>query len=102
MAATQNWRLLDVDALDPELAYPEEYLKPQYEPVSSSTIQQLNSQCRGLLQKGDNGEALKIALENAPYGGDEAGKVCNTHITPPSSFALFSFSLCKLQYSNTE
>jgi len=89
MAATQNWRLLDVDALDPELAYPEEYLKPQYEPVSTSTIQQLNSQCRGLLQKGDNSEALKIALENAPYGGDEAGKVCNTHSHLPCDFSTF-------------
>ena len=81
MAANQNWRLIDVDALDPELTYPEELLKPHFEPVPTSSIQQLNQQCRGLLQRGENTEALRLALENVPYGGDEAGKV-GLHISP--------------------
>ena len=75
MAATQNFRLIDVDALDPDLTYPAEFLKPQFDPVSTASIQQLNQQCRGLLQRGENGEALKMALEGVPYGGDDAGKV---------------------------
>ena len=75
MAVNQNWRLIDVDALDPELQYPAELLSPPFEPVATSTIQQGNQQCRGLLQRGENTEALRIALENVPYGGDETGKV---------------------------
>ncbi|KAK6515412.1 hypothetical protein TWF506_007748 [Arthrobotrys conoides] len=74
MAANQNWRLIDVDALDPELQYPAELLSPPFEPVPLSTVQQLSQQCRGLLQRGENAEALRIALQNVPYGADDAGK----------------------------
>lgn len=75
MAATQNYRLIDVDALDPDQVYPPELLNPPSEPVPLSAIQSLNGQCRGLLQRGENAQALQLALENAPYGGDDAGKV---------------------------
>ncbi|EPS36039.1 hypothetical protein H072_10402 [Dactylellina haptotyla CBS 200.50] len=74
MAANQNWRLIDVDALDPELTYPAELLSPPFEPVPTSAIQQLGQQCRGLVQRGESSEALRIALESVPYGADEAGK----------------------------
>ena len=78
MAANQNWRLIDVDALDPELQYPAELLSPPFDPVPLSTVQQLSQQCRGLLQRGENAEALRIALQNVPYGADDAGKVVHT------------------------
>ncbi|KAF3930694.1 hypothetical protein ABW19_dt0208423 [Dactylella cylindrospora] len=74
MATNTNWRLIDVDALDPELQYPDELLHPPFEPVPTSAIQSLNQQCRGLLQRGENTEALRVALEQVPYGADEAGK----------------------------
>lgn len=75
MAVNQNWRLIDVDALDPELEYPPELLSPPAEPVDISVVQSVGQQCRGLLQRGDAPQALRIALENVPYGADADGKV---------------------------
>ena len=71
-----NYRLIDIDALDSEAQFPPELLNPPLPPVDISEIQGHASHCRQLLQRGNQGEALKIALENVPYGGDEAGKVC--------------------------
>lgn len=94
-----------MDALDPELTYPAELLKPHFEPVPISAIQQLNQQCRGLLQRGENTEALRLALENVPYGGDEAGKDlhCSTVVEILGSIkqSEMSATLNKL-YSSSE
>lgn len=72
-----NYRLIDIDALDSEAQFPPELLNPPLPPVDILEIQGHASQCRQLLQRGDQGGALRIALENVPYGGDEAGKVCH-------------------------
>jgi len=69
-----NYRLIDIDALDSEAQFPPELLNPPLPPVDILEIQGYASQCRQLLQRGDQGGALRIALENVPYGGDEAGK----------------------------
>lgn len=70
-----NYRLIDVDALDPENAFPAELLTPQFDLVAIGDIQALATQCRQLLQRGNQEAALRSALENVPYGGDDQGKV---------------------------
>jgi len=72
--AQVNYRLIDVDTLDPENAFPVELLTPQFEPVAIGDIQALATQCRQLLQRGDQEAALHSSLENVPYGGDDQGK----------------------------
>ncbi|KAG0131529.1 actin-related protein 2/3 complex subunit 5 [Tuber indicum] len=72
--ATINYRLIDIDALDPESAFPAELLTPPCDPIPTSEIQSLATHCRQLLQRGDQEAALVAALENVPYGGDEQGK----------------------------
>ena len=72
-----NWRTLNIDALDPESAYNFDLttLTPAVQPVSSSDVQTLSGQVRQLLRGGNAEAALRGALENAPYGADEQGKV---------------------------
>ena len=72
-----NWRTLNIDALDPESAYNFDLttLTPAVQPVSSSDVQTLSGQVRQLLRVGNAEAALRGALENAPYGADEQGKV---------------------------
>ena len=79
--ATTNWRTINIDAHDPESAYNFDLstLTPAVVPVSTSDVQTLSGQIRQLLRGGDNEGALRGALENAPYGADEAGKAI--HLT---------------------
>ncbi|KAL7272650.1 hypothetical protein RUND412_004539 [Rhizina undulata] len=72
--AAVNYRLIDVDALDPETANPLEIITPQFSPVPITDIQALAQHCRQLLQRGDQEAALRAALEGVPYGADEQGK----------------------------
>ncbi|KAI9816476.1 MAG: hypothetical protein M1827_001608 [Pycnora praestabilis] len=71
-----NWRTINIDALDPETStnFDISTLSPAVAPVSASGVQNLAGQIRGLLRGGDSEGALKGALENAPYGGDERSK----------------------------
>jgi len=75
--AAINWRTINIDALDPESAtnFDLSTLTPAVQPVSTADVQTLSGQIRQLLRGGDSEGALKGALENAPYGADEAGKV---------------------------
>jgi len=66
-----NWRLIDVDALDPESVFPAELLCPLQPPAELSEYQGIAQHCRQALQKGDTESALKDALSYPPYGGDE-------------------------------
>lgn len=70
-----NWRLIDVDALDPESVFPAELLCPPQPPADLSEYQGIAQHCRQALQKGDTESALKDALSYPPYGGDENVKV---------------------------
>lgn len=72
--AAVNYRLIDVDALDPDNAFPAELLNPQFPTVQIEGVQALSQQARQLLQRGDHESALRFALENVPYGADEQGK----------------------------
>lgn len=80
--ANVNWRTINIDALDPDSAYNFDLstLTPALEPVSTSDVQSLAGQIRQLLRGGDSEGALRGALENAPYGADERGKVRGTTI----------------------
>lgn len=75
--ANINWRTINIDALDPESSYNFDLstLTPAVQPVSTSDVQTLTGQIRQLLRGGNAEGALKGALENAPYGADEQGKV---------------------------
>ena len=75
--AVTNWRTINIDLLDPESSanFDIKSLLPPVAPVSSSEVQTLASQIRQLLRGGDTEGALRGALENAPYGGDEGTKV---------------------------
>jgi hypothetical protein len=73
-----NWRTINIDALDPESPanFDLSSLTPDVVPVPAADVQHLATQCRQLLRGGDSEGALRGALENAPYGSDERGKVC--------------------------
>lgn len=72
-----NWRTIDIDKLDPESSsnFDLTTLTPAVQPVSTQDVQTLSGQIRQLQRGGDNEGALRGALENAPYGADEQGKV---------------------------
>lgn len=84
--AAQNYRLIDIDALDPENQFPASLLTPEFPPVPTQTIIEIQNGLRQLLQRGDKAGALRAALENAPYGGDDRGKVS----LPSLSFSLLA------------
>lgn len=72
-----NWRTINIDALDPESSYNFDLtsLTPAVQPISTADVQTLAGQIRQLLRGGNAEGALIGALENPPYGADEAGKV---------------------------
>ncbi|KAF2837735.1 Arp2/3 complex 16 kDa subunit ARPC5 [Patellaria atrata CBS 101060] len=72
----QNWRTINVDALDPDSPanFDLSTLTPAVNPVSTSDVQSLQNQIRQLLRGGDSEGALRGALENVPYGADDRGK----------------------------
>lgn len=74
--ANINWRTINIDIYDPESPanFSTASLQPAVIPVTASEVQALASQVRQLLRSGDSEGALRGALENAPYGGDEATK----------------------------
>ena len=75
--AAINYRTIDVDALDPDSSnnFDLSSLVPSVTPVSSPDVQNNVSQVRQLLRGGDSEGALRSALESAPYGADDRGKV---------------------------
>jgi len=75
--ANINWRTINIDALDPDSPanFDLSTLTPALAPVSTSEVQNLQGQVRQLLRGGDSEGALRGALESAPYGADERGKV---------------------------
>lgn len=75
--ATVNWRTINIDLLDAESSanFPTASLSPTVVPVSANEVQTLASKIKQLLRGGDTEGALRGALENAPYGGDQVTKV---------------------------
>ena len=79
--ASINWRTINIDALDPDSAtnFDLHTLTPAVQPISTADVQTLGGQIRQLLRGGNPEGALRGALENPPYGADEAGKAI--HLT---------------------
>ena len=76
-STTQNWRTINIDALDPDshTNFPLTSLTPTQHPsVTAADAQQLAGQIRQLLRGGDAEGALRGALENVPWGGEERAK----------------------------
>lgn len=75
--AAINWRTINVDALDPDSPanFDLSTLTPAVAPISTADVQSIAGQIRQILRGGDSEGALMSALENAPYGADEKGKV---------------------------
>jgi actin related protein 2/3 complex subunit 5 len=72
-----NWRTINIDALDPESPanFDLASLAPGVVPVSTAEVQNTANQIRQLIRGGDSEGALRGALDTAPYGADERGKV---------------------------
>merc|ERR1712093_122903 len=69
--ATKNWRTIDIDALDPEGSLTAEELvdpDPRSPTDALAQAKSKNSDVRGALQRNDIAGALRLALENPPYG----------------------------------
>src|ERR1700753_3417091 len=85
MSLSTNWRTINIDALDPDSPanFDLSSLAPSVAPTSAAEAQATAQQIRQLLRGGDSEGALRGALDTAPYGADERGKVRN--------FGLFGF-----------
>jgi actin related protein 2/3 complex, subunit 5 len=92
MSSVVNWRTINIDALDPDSPanFDLSSLTPDVVPVSAADVQHLATQCRQLLRGGDSEGALRGALENAPYGGDERGKV-----SPHTILGILCYQDCR-------
>jgi len=77
MSLIDNWRTINIDALDPETStnFDTATLHPAFAPVSADEVRSIGQQVKQLLRGGDAEGALRGALESAPYGGDASVKV---------------------------
>ncbi|KAH3675800.1 hypothetical protein WICPIJ_009253 [Wickerhamomyces pijperi] len=70
----EDWRRIDIDALDPENNLTLEDLIPEVEPVSQAELQQRVTNLRTLMSKGASKDAISLITEQPPYGADAEGK----------------------------
>jgi len=70
----EDWRRIDIDALEPDTHLSAEDLIPQLPPVSYEQIQQVSQQVRSSLSSGQFVVALQLALDNPPYVADAKTK----------------------------
>ena len=82
MSLRQNYRLINIDRLDPDASanFDLSTLVPADTGAtasigSSAEVQALAGQIRQLLRAGDAEGALRGALESVPYGADDRAKV---------------------------
>lgn len=71
----EDWRRIDIDAIDPENQISAEELKPEVTPVSSEEVQSRISTLRSYTSKGSYNDANPFITEDPPYGADDASKV---------------------------
>ncbi|GEQ72561.1 hypothetical protein JCM33374_g6248 [Metschnikowia sp. JCM 33374] len=70
----EDWRRIDIDALEPENHLSKQDLVPDLPPVSHSDISSLAQQVKQALSQGKFLPALQAALDTPPYVSDEATK----------------------------
>ena len=68
--ASEDWRKIDIDALEPEYHLSAAELVPDLPQVSQSQISSVAQQVRSHLSSGQFQQALELALDNAPYIAD--------------------------------
>jgi len=72
----EDWRRIDIDALDPDSQLTAEDLKPEVSAVSPEEVQSKISTIRSYISKGAFNDAILFITEDPPYGADDASKVC--------------------------
>lgn len=71
----EDWRRIDIDALEPDKFLTKEELIPQISnALNESEIPGIISDCRAKLTKGQFLDALKVALGNPPYLASQTRK----------------------------
>lgn len=70
----EDWRRIDIDALEPENHMSKEDLVPDLPPTSHEEVSALAQQIRQTLSKGQFLPALQAALDTPPYVADSATK----------------------------
>ncbi len=95
MSAPLNYRLINIDRLDPDHSsnFDLSTLVPADTGAasisSSAEAQSLAGQIRQLLRGGDTEGALRGAMENVPYGGDDRAKVGKNHCLSEVTLDLY-------------
>lgn len=69
-----NWRRIDIDALEPDTHLSKQDLVPDLPPVSHQEIVSLATQVKQQLSSGQFLPALQLALDTPPYVAEEATK----------------------------
>lgn len=70
----EDWRRIDIDALEPENHLSAKDLVPDLEPVSHAEIASVSQQVKAQLSQGQLVEALQAALDTPPYVSDDSTK----------------------------
>lgn len=74
----EDWRRIDIDALEPENHMCKLDLIPQVDPVSHEEVVAVAQAVKQKLSQGQFVDALKEVLETPPYVSDEATKSLHT------------------------
>lgn len=77
LSEMEDWRRIDIDALEPDKHLSKEELIPDLPSVSYEDVQAISRQCRTALSLGQFLQALALVLESPPYVADERTK--NSH-----------------------
>lgn len=67
----EDWRRINVDQYDPDLQYQQDDLPDLKPGMSLADISSLSQQVRGLIQRMDIANALKLCIQNSPYGANQ-------------------------------
>lgn len=74
----EDWRQIDIDALEPHNHLSKQDLVPDIPPTSHAEVVQSAQQIKSALSQGQFAQALKVALQSPPYVADAATKDLHT------------------------
>ncbi|CDH08345.1 probable Actin-related protein 2/3 complex subunit 5 [Zygosaccharomyces bailii ISA1307] len=77
----EDWRRIDIDALDPESGRltAQDLIPPYVTQTNPQEVQQQITQIKSFATSGDIGSALQVATNNPPYGADNSTKTMYFH-----------------------
>lgn len=64
----EDWRRIDIDQYDPDNQYAADELPDMHNSTTTADMQALTQNTRALIQRMDIASALKLIIEQAPYG----------------------------------